>query len=210
MICWVQISSGRGPAECAWVVERLVDVLSREARSAGITVDRVHPPADQDASGARSVVLALEGPEAKILGRSWSGTVQWVGTSPLRPHHRRRNWFVGVDVFRPADRGASPPKPDEVRFEVCRSSGPGGQHVNRRSTAVRAIHLPSGISVRVERSRSQRQNRQSALERLGVRLAAQQAEEQRVAAKSLWRRHDALERGRAVRVYRGPSFLRSR
>jgi peptide chain release factor len=150
----------------------------------------------------RSVLVALDGDGADALATRWNGTVQWICTSPYRPHHGRKNWFIGVR------RHAPPPAAlaGEIRFETCRASGAGGQHVNTTDSAVRATHVASGVSVRVESERSQHANRRVAIALIAQRLEAiaQAADDAARAQRRL--EHHALERGGAVLVFRGEKF----
>ncbi|MGS9174655.1 peptide chain release factor-like protein, partial [Salmonella enterica subsp. enterica serovar Infantis] len=74
----------------------------------------------------------------------WCGTLLWIGPSPYRPHHGRKNWYVGIGRVSADEHIQS----DEIRFETLRSSGPGGQHVNKTAAAVRATPLARGSSVK--------------------------------------------------------------
>lgn len=148
-------------------------------------------------------MLALDGDAAAALARRWSGTLPRICASPYRPTHRRRNGFFGGRAFElPAtsDDGA-------VRFEAVRASGPGGQHVNNAASAVRATHLASGISVKVQSERSQLANKRLALALIRQRLAEQAGA---VAAGQRTDRHQAhrtIDRGNAQRTFRGAAFI---
>ncbi len=137
----LHLSAGQGPAECEWVVGRLVRVWAREAAAAGLVCEPVEPVGD----AAASVLLRVAGDGAAAFVAARCGTIRWVGTSPLRPLHRRRNWFVAAT--RAPDDGDVPALRDaDIRYQTLRASGPGGQHVNKTDSAVRAIHGPTGLS----------------------------------------------------------------
>ncbi|MGV3524926.1 MAG: peptide chain release factor H [Candidatus Sericytochromatia bacterium] len=201
---WLQISAGQGPAECAWVVAQLAERLQREAAAAGLSAQVLEAEAGLRPQTLKSVLLSLEGPHAARWSQTWRGTVQWVGESPFRPRHRRKNWFVGVTVFAPPETPLW--RLEDLRFENLRASGPGGQNVNKVESAVRITHLPSGLSVLAREERSQWRNRQLGLARLQSLLAAQGAAAQQQAEQSRWQAHHSLERGNPVRVFKGPQF----
>ncbi len=112
---------------------------------------------------------------------------------------------MGVEVFAPVDRPRW--SANEVRIDVMRSSGVGGQHVNKTSSAVRATHVPSGIVAIAREERSQHQNRNLALARLARLLEARHAGAESHARRQHWEQHASLERGNPVRVYRGRHFV---
>lgn len=96
----------------------------------------------------------------------------------------------------------------DVRIETMRGSGPGGQHVNTTESAVRAVHIPTGLVAIARDERSQTANRKRALERLSI-LVARRGERQLDAARQQrWEGHNELERGNPVRVYQGADFRR--
>ncbi|MGE0701249.1 MAG: peptide chain release factor H [Hyphomicrobiaceae bacterium] len=203
------LTSGRGPAECRIALAKARAALVAEAEAAGLDVDSLEGPS-LDGHGPASVVLVLHGEGAADLARPWIGTLQWVAPSPVRAGHKRKNWFVGV-----VDLGAPPeaPRPLEtrdVRLEAMRAGGPGGQHQNKTESAVRAVHVPTGLAVVAREERSQARNKALALGRLAalVRLGAELdaiADRQRTQAA-----HDALERGRPVKRFRGLGFTEER
>ncbi|MBD9574585.1 peptide chain release factor H [Pseudomonas sp. PDM23] len=198
----LQLSAAQGPDECALAVAKALQRLLREAEANGVEVRVIEEEAGPRRGTLLSVLLALEGGSAATLAEDWSGTLQWVCASPYRANHGRKNWYFGGAVF------STPPASleGEVRFETLRSSGPGGQHVNTTDSAVRATHIASGLSVKVQSERSQHANK-----RLALLLIARKLEERAEQASSELRAerrlvHHHLERGNPRRVFRGERF----
>ena len=201
----LQISTAQGPAECRIFARFVLAQILREAGQAGVQAEVLEETADKH--GILSALVRLSGCLADDTARRWQGTLQWVCDSPLRPRHPRKNWYIGV--FRLPENRAAPSnniRPEDVLFQTCRAGGKGGQHVNKTESAVRATHTPSGISVRVESERSQHANKKRALELLAVKLAAQHAERLDQHAADAHAQLYRLERGNAVRVFRGKTF----
>ncbi|KAB4806410.1 peptide chain release factor H, partial [Bacteroides thetaiotaomicron] len=92
----------------------------------------------------------------------------------------------------------------DFRYETLRSSGQGGQHVNKTESAVRAVHIPSGMSVVASDQRSQWQNKKLATERLLVKLSSWTMEQAMIQAQENWSNHNHLQRGNPVKVIREP------
>lgn len=202
---WLLFTAGRGPGECELAVVGLVRALRAEAEAMGLSVTLLEE--ESGPHGLLSALVALEGELAESLARSWEGSVLWICSSPLRPGHRRKNWFVGVSRLAPPP-PAQALRMEDLVFEACRASGPGGQHVNKTNSAVRLTHKPSGLSVLAQEERSQHRNRALALARLWGQLAEREAQGKREASAERWRTHSDLERGNAVRTYQGPDFRR--
>ena len=95
----------------------------------------------------------------------------------------------------------------EIEESFVRASGPGGQHVNRTNSAVRATWVPGGLSVTVSGERSQHQNRRIALSRLQAAVDAKNEGLRHEHEQGAWQGHNELERGRAVGTYRGERFV---
>ncbi|MDO8991246.1 MAG: peptide chain release factor H [Sideroxyarcus sp.] len=202
MMLLLQISAAQGPAECQLAVAKALRRLLVEATDYAVELQVVEEEPGAHAGTFRSVLLALEGARADELARSWEGTVQWSCPSPYRPNHGRQNWFIGVARF------AAPTAilEGEIRFETMRSSGPGGQHVNTTDSAVRATHVSTGISVKVQTERSQHANKRLAVLLIARRLA-QRSEEAKLEQRADRRMaHHQVARGDPVRVFRGDNF----
>jgi peptide chain release factor len=198
---WLQITAGQGPVECAWAVVRVLEQLQREALAASFEFKTVEIEPGPEPGAAHSVLVSISGGiELESFAASWSGTVQWTARSPFRPEHKRKNWFVGIDVIEPVDETRFHPK--DVHWETMRASGPGGQHVNRTESAVRVTHIPTGVQAAAREERSQHRNRKLALARLARKLADVDSKRQSEAREALWRAHQDLERGNPVRVFR--------
>ncbi|MFH0999044.1 MAG: peptide chain release factor H [Pseudomonadota bacterium] len=200
----LQITSGRGPDECAWVVARLIDTILADARSAGLEAEMIEKEDGSRKATFLSALIHLAGEGCDTFVAGYEGTVQWIGKSTFRHGHKRNNWFVGV-------RRLSIPKTEsfhdrDVRIDTMRASGPGGQHVNTTDSAVRAIHLPTGLVAIARDERSQMANRKRALERLSILVARDEQRKLNKARQARWDAHNELVRGNPVRVYEGQSF----
>jgi len=198
----LQLSSAQGPAECELAVVKALARLQREAAAAGVQLELLEQEDGERAGTLRSVLISLEGDSENAVARAWEGTIQWTCPSPYRPRHARKNWFFGVA------RCAAPSAtlPSEIRFETTRSSGPGGQHVNKTESAVRATHIATGISVKVQTERSQHANKRLAVLLLAHKLADHDAAAD--AAQRAQRRalHHRVERGNPHRAFKGERF----
>lgn len=194
----VQITAGRGPVECCRVVAKVQERMLTQARKIAIEAEVLeNKKADLKGTLLSATILA-KGENLQAFVKEWRGTVQWISPSPYRKFHKRKNWFVGVEIFDVKERLQWNPK--EVIFETCRASGPGGQNVNKVETAVRGTHTPSGIQVLAMDSRSQWQNKKLCLERLEEKVLAWQTGLLAGEQQTRWQEHDALERGNAVKT----------
>lgn len=204
----LQITAGRGPAECCWVVAQIQKKIIKEANSKQVKTEVVHQERGEEGRTLSSSMIRILGKKEAIetLIKSWQGSILWIGNSPFRKFHKRKNWFVGVHVFNSNSRNTEEDK-NQIRYEVFRSSGPGGQHSNKVSSAVRAVHIPTGVSAKASDSRSQQQNKKKATERLLQLIQESQMEANNEYFQSQWQQHNQLERGNPVRTFKGPKLV---
>ncbi|MEZ4526238.1 MAG: peptide chain release factor H [Desulfobacterales bacterium] len=204
MRAWLQITSGRGPEECCLAVAHVLRRLAEEAEKKGIRICVLEQIPSEKPGCLRSALLAAEGENLSDFFQQWEGTVQWIAKSRFRPHHQRKNWFVGVKSLSPPEDVKWSEK--EIRTERMRASGPGGQHVNKTETAVRVTHIPTGLSAFAQEERSQHLNRKLALSRLAELLENEAEKAKHRHERKRWNQHNRLERGNPVRVYEGGDF----
>jgi len=126
-------------------------------------------------------------------------------TSPYRKNHKRKNWYAAINKVSLSDKLHDVPDSD-ISYQAIRSGGPGGQHVNKVSTAIRATHKASNLSVLASDSRSQIQNKKLAKERLIELLHLQQLQKKKSGEQQDWMNHNALQRGNPVKVFAGSDF----
>ena len=201
----IQISAGRGPAECCWVVAQVLKLLLLEARQLGLTATVIAREAGPENATLYSAAVMLSGAQVEAFLEGWEGSLLWIGKSTYRKYHKRKNWYVGVKRLELPHTAASL-KEGDIRYEATRTGGPGGQHVNKVSTAIRAMHLPSGISVLASESRSQLQNKKAARKRLENHIAEMQLKQQQETIRHGWQQHLELERANPVRTFCGSDF----
>ncbi|WP_372371217.1 peptide chain release factor H [Candidatus Uabimicrobium sp. HlEnr_7] len=202
----MQVSAGiSAPAECCWVVVKVVEELQKEALSLDFLVADIHLVPGEHPQTAKSIALFLS--SSKNLTSfidSWQGTIKWIGTSPFRPNHKRKNWFIDVH-FHAANENILFEK-SEIKTDVFRASGPGGQHRNKVETAVRVTHVPTGVVATASEQRSQSMNNKLALVRLKHKIEDVNRQNTQGKKNEMWQQHQALERGNALRVYQGKQF----
>jgi peptide chain release factor len=192
------LSAGSGPQEVRAFVALLGRRLEALAAAQGLRV--LESEAQGEAVAPRSLRLRLEGESLGALAAEL-GSHALLARSSERGRHARKRWFAHVALL-PEPAAPRPFDPREVRTSAARAGGPGGQNVNKVASAVRAVHVPSGLAVRATAERSQRQNRRLALERLEAQLAQRTTKAQEARTREQHALHRALQRGAAVRVYR--------
>ena len=191
---YLNISAGSGPEECAHAAALTLKVMEKEIEAQTSIAMRILETESSRVSGNfRSALIAIEGENARSFADSWTGIIQWIWQSEYRPHHKRKNWFVSVKPFTEPEPGEIF-SPENVHFETAKAGGPGGQHVNKTETAVRAVHIPTGKSVVARGERSQLLNKKLALARLSALLEKEQADKECQARAGLRHSHWELER----------------
>lgn len=195
----LRLSAGAGGDDAQDFTEMLERMYLRWAEKSGFKTTILERSSGETA-GVKTVVIEIDGPFAYGKLRSENGTHRLVRLSPFNPDSRETS-FAGVEVLPKID------APDQVviddkdlRIDIYRSGGHGGQGVNTTDSAVRMTHLPTGIVVAIQNERSQQQNRQTAMEILRGKLAALQME-QHVANLSELRSGESASWGQQIRNY---------
>jgi len=167
----IQITSGRGPLECQWVVAKVLKVFLEETKDNNIDYEIIHRENGDENLTLKSVTILLKGKNINEFLKTWLGSICWTGKSTFRKLHKRSNWFIGVFELEGLEKINFNEK--DIQFQTTRSQGSGGQNVNKVNTAVRATHLLTGQSVFVQDSRSQLENKKLSITRLKEKVLEQ-------------------------------------
>ncbi len=200
----IQISARKGPVECANVVAKVLKIFLKELVSNKIDYTILNREPGTENGTIQSVNIQITGNYLADFTTNWLGTIQWVGTSTFTKYHKRKNWFIGC--FEIDNSSIIEINENEISFQAIRSSGAGGQHVNKVSSAIRAKHTKTGLQVVVMDSRSQHQNKKIAIKRLQEKVAEFNKDQLKELIKNEWENHQQLERGNPIRIFKGSDF----
>jgi peptide chain release factor len=206
----LQITAGDGPAECCLAVAHALKVLMAEADRNTFRVTLMDTQEGPEKGTFQSALISVDTDDNDYLQTrsffdAWNGSIQWVCQSPYRPKHKRKNWFIAGEVF---ELTQLLPESD-IQFEACRSSGAGGQHVNKTNSAIWATHVATGLKVKVQTERSQHANKRLAKALLAHKLEQMQTQAHQEQQQLRWYAHKTIERGNPIMVFKGPKFIRS-
>lgn len=198
----VSVNAGAGGVDAADWAQMLARLYLRWAESKGFET-RVVDESPAEEAGLKSITFFVRGRNAYGMLESERGVHRLVRISPFDAAHRRHTSFAAVDVVPEieANDGGVEIKQDELRVETFKSGGAGGQYVNKTESAVRIVHLPTGLIVASQQERSQAQNRDVAMNILQARLVQRAADERDRRLSQLRGERQANEWGSQIRSY---------
>jgi len=197
----LSINAGAGGTEsCDWA-SMLMRMYVRHADLKGFkceTIDILHG----DEAGIKNVTLRIEGDKAYGFLKSEKGVHRLVRISPFDSNKRRHTSFASVEIIPEVEDDTEVDiNPSDLRIDVFRASGPGGQSVNTTDSAVRVTHLPTGIVAQSQKERSQLQNKAQAMKVLRARLTALKVQEQEAVMNKEAGDKQKIEWGSQIRSY---------
>jgi peptide chain release factor 2 len=198
----LSINSGAGGTDSQDWAAMLERMYLRWAERRGFTAEILDFSEGEEA-GIKSVTISVSGRNAYGYLRSEKGIHRLVRLSPFDAAHRRHTSFAQVEILPEVtdDDDTVTINPDEIRIDVYKSSGAGGQNVQKNATAVRILHIPTGIIVSCQNERSQMQNRENAMRVLKARLLEIHRQEQEKELAELRGEYKKAEWGNQIRSY---------
>ena len=199
----VSVFAGAGGVDAADWTAMLARMYLRWAEAKGFSTQIVdESPAEE--AGLKSITFFVRGRNAYGMLESERGVHRLVRISPFDAAHRRHTSFAAVDIIPEIEAGESVDfeiKPDDIRVETFKAGGAGGQYVNKTESAIRIIHVPSGLIVASQQERSQMQNREVAMSILRARLVQREIELRDKKLADLRGERSANEWGSQIRSY---------
>ncbi|MGE4293414.1 MAG: peptide chain release factor 2 [Desulfovibrio sp.] len=197
----LEIHPGAGGVESQDWAEMLLRMYTRwaEDKDFKLTVLDVQPA---DEAGIKSAALQIEGPYAYGFLRGEAGIHRLIRISPFDASGRRHTSFASVDVYPDVDDDIEiEVREEDLRVDVFRASGPGGQHVNKTNSAVRITHLPTNIVAQCQNEKSQLRNRQTAMKLIKARLYELELKKREESQRVDYASKDAINFGSQIRTY---------
>lgn len=199
--CFVDIQAGSGGTEAQDWAEMLLRMYLRWIEAKGFNGELIEVSEGEQA-GIKSATIRVEGDHAFGWLRTETGVHRLVRKSPFDSGNRRHTSFASVYVSPELDEDVEIEiDPSDLRIDVYRASGAGGQHVNRTESAVRITHMPTGIVVQCQNDRSQHKNKATAMKQLRAKLYEREMEAQRVQAAALEESKADIGWGSQIRSY---------
>nr|WP_330388737.1 peptide chain release factor 2 [Pseudobutyrivibrio sp. NOR37] len=197
----VTLHSGAGGVEaCDWV-QMLYRMYSRWASDAGFSVEELDYQ-EGDEAGIKSVTFQVNGENAYGYLKSEKGIHRLVRISPFNAQGKRQTSFASCDVMPDIEEDVDVEiKEEDIRIDTYRSSGAGGQHINKTSSAIRITHFPTGIVVTCQNERSQFQNKDKAMQMLKTKLLLLKQEENAAKASGIRGEVSDIGWGNQIRSY---------
>jgi len=198
------ILAGAGGVDAEDFARMLLQMYLKYFDKKGWSYRTIHQN-ENDHGGFRNVTVEISGKGAYGLLKKESGVHRLVRTSPFNAKGLRHTSFALVEFIPKFEKASASDfiiSEDELRYEFSRSSGPGGQNVNKRETAVRVVHIPTNMAVHANGERSQAQNKEKALQILRARLYTKSEEDRKKKEQGLYvAKTMEIEWGNQIRSY---------
>ncbi len=196
----LEIHPGAGGTESHDWAEMLMRMYLRWMERKGFKYEILDLLPGEEA-GIKSVSILVKGPYAYGLLKNEIGVHRLVRISPFDASHRRHTSFASVFVYPEKEEVQVEIRPEDLKIETMRSSGAGGQHVNKTESAVRITHIPTGITVMARNERSQHRNKEMAMKILKAKLYQYYLEKEREKMKELEEQKTDIAWGHQIRSY---------
>lgn len=199
--CYVDLQAGSGGTEAQDWTEMLLRMYLRWAESKGFKTELMEV-SDGDVAGIKSATIRVSGEYAFGWLRTETGIHRLVRKSPFDSNNRRHTSFSAAFVYPEIDDNIDIEiNPADLRIDVYRASGAGGQHVNKTESAVRITHIPSGIVVQCQNDRSQHKNKDQAMKQLKAKLYELELQKQNAEKQAMEDNKSDIGWGSQIRSY---------
>lgn len=199
--CYVDLQSGSGGTEAQDWAEMLLRMYLRWAESKGFKTELMEV-SDGDVAGIKSATIKVSGDYAFGWLRTETGIHRLVRKSPFDSNNRRHTSFAAAFIYPEIDDDIDIDiNPADLRIDVYRASGAGGQHVNKTESAVRITHIPSGIVVQCQNDRSQHKNKDQCMKQLKAKLYEMELQKKNADKQALEESKSDIGWGSQIRSY---------
>ncbi len=200
------ISSGRGPVECERAVYKYFVYLKKEFETKEVKYKVLNEEETFGKEEYKSVTLDINS-DFEVV-KEYIGTILWINKSEHRKESKRKNWYIKADILDDNESFEFKLNEKDLMIQKMRSSGKGGQNVNKVETAVRIKHIPTGITVVSKEERTQYSNKRIGMRKIAEKLQEMSKKVNENKKTEVWDSKNGIERGNPDMVFMGSKFRR--